>query len=155
MSEGGHIPEPVEESRLTGPVRLAPGVVAPGGVLRFAYSRSSGPGGQNVNKRSTKAEMRVRLEQVPMPEGARARLVELARGYVTAEGEVLIVSDEHRSQGRNAEACVERLAEMVSRALVVPRVRRKTKPSRGSKERRLAGKKRRGEIKRGRSGERD
>ncbi len=135
-----------------GPVRLAPGVEVPSDRLRFAFSRSSGPGGQNVNKRSTKAELRVLLTDLPMHAAALDRLATLARGYVTSEGEMQIVCDEHRSQPRNREECVKRLSMLVAQALVVPKVRRKTKPSRGAKERRLESKKRRGEIKRGRGG---
>jgi ribosome-associated protein len=145
--------QPDMPESMGGLVRLAPGVEIPGDCLRFAFSRSSGPGGQNVNKRSTKAELRVALSDLPMHPGAKDRLVALARGYMTSEGEVLIVCDEHRSQPRNREACVRRLATLVAQAQVVPKVRRKTKPSRGAKERRLQSKKRRGDIKRGRGGD--
>lgn len=126
---------------------LAPGVRVAGGVVRFAYSRSSGPGGQNVNKRSTKAELRVRLDDLPLREGPAARLREHAAGMITLDGELLITSDEHRSQIRNRDECLARLRVLIVAAMAVPKVRRKTRPTRGSKERRLTGKRVRSEIK--------
>ncbi len=128
-------------------VDLAPGMSVPGGVLRFAFSRSSGPGGQNVNKRSTKAELRVMPGDLPLSPGVQHRFLEQARGYLTSEGEVLIVSDEHRTQLRNREACVDRLRSLIVAAMVVPKVRKKTKPSRGARERRLTAKRVRSQTK--------
>lgn len=136
----------------SGRLELAPRVSVPAGVVRFAFSRSSGPGGQNVNKRSTKAELRVRPEELPLSESVRARLMEQARGYLTGDGDILIVADEHRTQSRNRDECVARLRALIVAAQVVPKVRRKTKPSRGSKERRLTAKKIRGQIKQNRRG---
>jgi ribosome-associated protein len=118
-------------------VTLAPGVRVPEAALRFTFTTSQGPGGQNVNKRSTRAVLRVRLSEIVMPEAARTRLERLASHLVTLEGELLIAAGEHRSQGRNKDECVERLSELVKAAMVVPKVRRPTKPTRGSKERRL------------------
>lgn len=131
-------------------VELAPRVVVAAGVLRFAFARSSGPGGQNVNKRSTKAELRVRLADLPIPPGVAERLAHQARGFMTAEGELLIVADEHRSQGQNRDECLARLRRLIVAAQHVPKVRRKTKPTRGSVERRIAEKKNRSRIKRDR-----
>ncbi len=129
-------------------VRLGPGVVIPADRLRFSYSASRGPGGQNVNKRQTKAEMRVWPGEVPLRADAMARLLVLAEPWLTSEGELLIVCDEHRSQGRNRDGCIERLALLVRQALVKPKPRRKTRPSRSSVERRLEAKKAVGERKR-------
>lgn len=75
-----------------GGLQLAPGVHVPGGTVRFAYSRSSGPGGQNVNKRSTKAELRVALFALPLREGAMSRLRDQAAGFITGEGELVTLA---------------------------------------------------------------
>ena len=128
-------------------LRLAPGVALPESVARFEYARASGPGGQNVNKRSTKARLRVMLADIPIDAGARRRLATLAKAYLTEERELLIECDENRSQRRNREACVERLSELVQRAIVKPKPRKKTKPSKGAIERRIQAKKQRGERK--------
>lgn len=130
--------------------RLAPGLFAPPGSFTFSFARSSGPGGQNVNKRSTKAELRLDPRTLPLRPRALDRLLHAARGMLTDAGELLIVADEHRSQAQNKDACLDRLRALVLAALVEPKVRRKTKPTKGSKERRIREKKSRGEIKRNR-----
>lgn len=135
----------------TSGLRLAPGITLPEGVVDFSFVASGGPGGQNVNKRATKCQLRVRLADIPLNHAQMGRLVRLAGAAVTDAGDLLIVSDEQRSQGQNKAACIDRLSELVRRALVAPKIRRPTKPSRGSKERRLQEKKVRGEIKRRRS----
>lgn len=134
-------------------IRLAPGVIVPEAALSFSFASSSGPGGQNVNKRATKAVLRVRLVDLPIPLDALARLRTLGSLYLTTHDELVIPADENRSQERNKDEAIERLSDLVRRALVRPKVRRATKPSRGSKERRLTEKKRRGEIKRRRGGQ--
>ena len=131
-------------------IRLAPGVVLARSAVRFAFSRSGGPGGQNVNKLATRAELRIALSDLPIAPDARHRLVAAAGRKVTDAGELQIVCESERSQERNKAECIDRLREMVLAALVRPKTRRTTKPSRGSKERRLEGKKVRAEIKRGR-----
>jgi len=117
-------------------------------VIRVVFVRASGPGGQNVNKRATKAQLRIALDDIPLRAAARARLERMARTSINAEGELLIHDDSTRSQARNREACIGRLRELVVRAMVPPKVRRKTKPSKGSIQRRLDEKKRRSETKR-------
>lgn len=129
-------------------VRLAPGVVVSVDLLRFSYSASRGPGGQNVNKRQTKAELRTAIESLDMPAAAKARLARLAEPWLTDEGDILIVCDEFRSQSRNREGCVERLSILVRKALVPPKPRKKTRPTKGSVQRRLSAKRARGERKR-------
>jgi ribosome-associated protein len=124
----------------------------PADALRFSFSSSSGPGGQNVNKRATKAELRLRLEDLPIHPEARERLAEQASHLVTDDGELLILADEHRSQSRNKDECLDRLRAIVVRAMVRPKARRKTRPSRGSVERRIAEKKAVGARKRDRRG---
>ncbi len=128
-------------------VPLGPGVRVPRSALRAAFVRASGPGGQNVNKRATKCQLRVAVDAIDMPEDARARLVAAAGSLLTDAGEILIQDDTTRSAGRNHDACMDRLREMVARALVAPRKRRPTKPGRGAVQRRIDEKKRRGEAK--------
>lgn len=130
-------------------MEIAPGVRVPGGVLRFSYASASGPGGQNVNKRATKAILRVSLDDLPLSAPVRARVVRLGKGWLVGEdGELVIQADEHRSQRRNREACLERLRELLVRALTKPKPRVATKPGRGAVERRLRGKREHGEKKR-------
>ena len=120
-------------------------------MLEFSFVASAGPGGQNVNKRATKAQLRVRLADLPLTHAQQGRLARLAGSLLTASGDLLIIADDRRSQGQNKSACVDRLSALVKQALVAPKVRRPTKPSRGSKERRLQEKKVRGQIKRRRT----
>jgi ribosome-associated protein len=123
-------------------------VSAPPDALRFQFSRSGGPGGQNVNKLNTKAELWVRIDALTgLAPTAVERLRRHAGRRVTAAGELHLVSESERGQEGNRAAVMERLREMILRAKVEPKVRRKTKPSRGATRRRLEQKKRRGEVK--------
>ncbi len=125
----------------------------PSAELAWTAVRSGGPGGQNVNKVSTKVELRFDLQgSVVLGAAVRARLATLARGRLDANGRILITCDETRSQLRNLELSRERLAELVRAALVRPKARRPTRPSRGSNERRLTAKRMTGEKKAGRRG---
>lgn len=128
--------------------RLAPGVIVPEEALRFQFVSSSGPGGQNVNKRATKAELRVHIDALGLDDDARQRLERLAGSRAIASGELIIVGERYRSQRRNRQDCLERLRQLVVRALERPKKRRPTRPTRGSVRRRLDEKSRRGEIKR-------
>jgi ribosome-associated protein len=124
-------------------------VVIPGEELSWTAVRSGGPGGQNVNKVSTKVELRFDLPgSTAISEAAKARLVALAASRLDARGFVVIVADETRSQPRNLELAREKLAELVRAALVVPKRRRATKPSKAAKRRRVEGKRKAGEKKR-------
>jgi ribosome-associated protein len=105
--------------------------------IEFQYSRSGGPGGQNVNKVSSRAQLRWPVMTADLPEEVRNRFVALNRNKITKDGDFLIVSQEHRDQPRNREVCLLKLQELLRAALVVPRARKKSKPTRGSKERRL------------------
>ncbi|MFM7135255.1 MAG: alternative ribosome rescue aminoacyl-tRNA hydrolase ArfB [Planctomycetota bacterium] len=133
-------------------LRLGNGAGVPTSALDFTFARGGGPGGQHVNKTSTKAQLRVRLsELVGLDDAALARLRTIAGSLVVGEGadEALLISDHStRSQADNREACLTRLKTVVSMAAKRPKVRRKTKPTRGSVERRLDAKKREGEKKR-------
>src|SRR5437762_1332620 len=101
------ISSPVLDQPPTSGLRLAPGIVLPEGLAEFSFVASGGPGGQNVNKRATKCQLRVRLADLPLNHAQMGRLVRLAGAAVTDAGELLIVSDEHRSQGQNKAACID------------------------------------------------
>lgn len=138
-----------------GKIELAPGVRIPETALSFSFVSSGGPGGQNVNKKATKAELRIPLDALPLHGAARERLIDFSGRRLSDAGELVITADEHRSQGQNRSACLQRLRELLIHATAIPKRRRKTKPSKGSVERRIEGKKRRGDTKkrRGTSGE--
>lgn len=120
-------------------------------AARLDYARSSGPGGQNVNKTSTKAVARVRLSDLEgLSEAERERVRERLAGRLTAEGELVVHSQEERSQVLNRAAALARLEHLIVKAAHRPKERRPTSPTRASRERRLAGKKARSEVKRGR-----
>ena len=127
---------------------VTPRVVIPGGELAFAFSRSGGPGGQNVNKVSTAVQLRVDLHATTLPDDVRARLVALAGTRVTAAGVLVIDAREHRTQAQNREAARERLTELLRLASRRPKSRHKTRPTAASRERRIEGKKRRSDAKR-------
>lgn len=136
---------------MSGTLQLAPGVNVAADAVELSYSRSSGPGGQNVNKVSTRCELRIALSRLPLHAGAIDRLKTLAGHKVTEAGELIIAADTSRSQGANREECFERLRELLVRAMVEPKRRKKTKPTKGSKERRLSEKKVRSDVKRRRN----
>jgi ribosome-associated protein len=121
--------------------------------LDFQFVRSSGPGGQNVNKVSTKAVLRWNPTTSPaLPEPLRARFLAKYASRLIADGSIQVARDESRSQLRNRIACLDELAAMIAAILVAPKKRKATRPTRGSTERRLAEKKRRSDTKRVRGG---
>ena len=141
---------------LPGGVELAPGIFAPESAIRFQYARSSGPGGQNVNKVNTKAELWVTAAAIGgLTEAARSRLQQMAGHRWTIAGEIHIASDTERRQESNREEVLNRLRELLLQAIHEPKKRRKTRPSRASKRRRVEGKRHRGEIKAKRRGRGD
>jgi ribosome-associated protein len=143
----------MSESEPTQPsgIELAPRVRVPESALRFKFVRARGPGGQNVNKVSSACELRIDLAVLSMLSPAAFDRLRTALGSrLTEAGEIQLVSDERRTQEQNRAAVLERLRDLLVRAMIEPKKRKKTKPSRAAKQRRLDGKKRRSDIKTGR-----
>ena len=144
-----HLDDQIEPSG----VELAPGLRVPGSALRWQFARSGGPGGQNVNKVNTKAELWVPLDVLTaLTDRAKARLHKLAGRRLTAAGEIHVSAETERTQEANRAAALERLRELLVEAMREPKPRRKTGPTRASKQRRLDSKHRRSEIKARRRG---
>ena len=118
------------------------------------FVRASGPGGQNVNKLSTAAQLRFDTSRIALPEDARLRLNRLAGQRMTKDGVIVIHAQRFRTQERNRADAIDRLLELLREAMIRPVPRRPTRPTLGSKQRRLEGKKRRSDVKakRGSSG---
>ena len=130
------------------PLLVTDAIVIPASELQLSYARSAGPGGQNVNKVSSKAVLRWQVRTTPsLPDDVRRRFVERFGNRINAAGELVIAADEHREQSRNLVACYERVRQMVIAVLHPPRRRVKTRPSRAAVERRIQSKARLGEKK--------
>jgi ribosome-associated protein len=135
---------------------LPGGVIVPASQIRFQTSRSSGPGGQNVNKVNTRVELWVPIAAiVGLSDAARMRLRQIAGRRLTGEAEIHLVCGQTRSQESNRREVIQRLSRMIQAAAVDPTPRKKTRPSRASRARRLEAKRRRGQAKTRRSGRLD
>ena len=130
------------------PLEIKPDLIIQDWELIESFTRSSGPGGQNVNKVSTAVELRFEAARSPnLPPAVKARLKRIAGRRWTLDGAVILRVEETRSQQRNREIARERLVALIRKALVAPKRRVATKPTRGSIERRLKAKKARGDVK--------
>jgi len=137
-------------------ISIAPGITLSESEIELTFIRSSGPGGQNVNKVATAVQLRFDAAGSPsLPPHVRDRLRMLAGKRASREGTLVITANRFRSQDQNRRDAVDRLVELVRAALHVPKPRRPTRPSRGVKARRLESKRRHGEIKRSRASKPD
>ena len=135
------------------PLEVTPDIVIPDDEFEWKFVRASGPGGQNVNKVSSAVQLRFLLPiNTSLPVAARNRLRRLAGQKINDDGTILISARTTRSQDQNRRDALERLAELLRSALVEPKPRKKTRPTRASKERRIDTKKRRGTTKQQRGG---
>jgi len=131
---------------------VTPNIALEDSELSFSFIRASGPGGQNVNKVATAVQMRFDVRGSPsFSDGVRQRLEKLAGSRLTLQGEIVITANRFRTQERNKADAVERLISLIAKAAEPPPpIRRPTRPTRASKERRLTAKSKRGTIKAGR-----
>jgi ribosome-associated protein len=134
-------------------LRITPGVHIPEAELHFSFSRSGGPGGQNVNKLATRVELRFDVAASPSLSDDQKMLVRSAlKGRIDAEGVLRLQVQESRSQWQNRRRAVERFVDLLQNALRIRPRRRRTKPTAASRERRYAAKKRKSVVKRLRGG---
>src|SRR5579883_1500698 len=119
-------------------IEVRPGLSIPEEELEWKFVRASGPGGQNVNKVSSAVQLRFHLERNrSLPAAARLRLARLAGHRIGLDGSLLLSARQERSQEQNRRVALERLLELIRAALIEPKMRRKTRPTLASRERRL------------------
>ena len=129
-------------------IRITDSISIDEAEIEESFVRSSGPGGQNVNKLSTAVQLRFDVRHSPsLPNDVAIRLMRLAGRRMTKDGVLVLIAQNHRTQERNRAEAMERLVDLVQQAAVKPIARRATKPTKASKERRIEGKKRRSGIK--------
>ena len=133
---------------MPGMIRITPGISIDERHIAERFLRAAGPGGQNVNKVATAVELRFDVAAAGLPDSVRLRLERLAGRRLTRECVLVIQARRHRTQARNRQDALARLVDLVRRASIAPRLRRKTRPPAASRERRLQTKKRRAGIKR-------
>jgi len=130
-------------------LQITPTLTIPDDELTFTFVRSSGPGGQNVNKVATATQLRFDVRNSPsLPEEVKARLIKLAGYRMTQDGILVVEAKRYRTQEQNRADAEQRLVTLIQKALVRPKRRRSTRPSAASQARRIESKKRRGRIKR-------
>jgi ribosome-associated protein len=135
------------------PLDITAHIAIPDEELEWKFIRSAGPGGQNVNKVASAVQLRFLLPRnTSLPAAAKRRLEHLAGQKLVDDGTILITARATRSQEQNRRAALQRLAELIGTALIEPKQRKKTRPTRASKERRIEAKKRRSSTKRDRGG---
>jgi ribosome-associated protein len=135
------------------PLNITADIVIPDEEFEWKFIRSSGPGGQNVNKVSSAVQLRFLLPvNTSLPAAAKNRLRRLAGQKLNDDGSLLFQSRSERSQEQNRREALDRLGALIRAALIEPKVRKKTRPTRASKERRIESKKRRGSTKQQRGG---
>lgn len=138
------------------PLPINDRITLPGEELEVTTARSGGPGGQHVQTTDSRVRLRWKLSaSTVLSEPVKRRLLEQASAWVTREGDIVITSDVHRSQHMNLEEVRERLADAIRRALVPPKRRHATRPTRASQERRVTAKKQRSAVKAGRGRHRE
>lgn len=134
-------------------IRIDAQTTIPESELRFTFSPSSGPGGQNVNKVATRATLLFQVAESPsLDESSRGRILEKLAARINSEGVLRIVCDEHRTREANRRAALERFGELLRGAVRRPKPRRPTRPTRASRQRRVEAKRARSSIKQGRRG---
>jgi ribosome-associated protein len=133
------------------PIEITPHILIGEDELEWKFIRASGPGGQNVNKVSSAVQLRFLLPfNTSLPVAARNRLRAIAGQKLNDDGTLLFSARSERSQEQNRRAALERLTALIQAAMVEPKIRKKTRPTKASKERRIDSKKRRGNTKQGR-----
>ena len=136
---------------MSDPLQVTSRLTIPGFLLEVETSRSGGPGGQHVNKTDTRVRLRFDLKGCDVLNGGiKARIRRAHPGKITTEGVLLVVCGTHRSQSQNLEEARERLRDIIRSALTPPKKRKPTRPTRGSKERRLESNRQRSAVKQGR-----
>ncbi|MBI5137987.1 MAG: aminoacyl-tRNA hydrolase [Nitrospirae bacterium] len=131
------------------PIRVTPHIALADDELTLRPVLASGPGGQHVNKAATAIMLRFDAARSPsLPEGVRRRLLALAGARATGEGEIVIHAERYRSQRMNRDDAIGRLCDLIREAAAPVKARRPTRPGRAARERRMAGKRQRGDAKR-------